>query len=768
MVMMDINELNEQQRKAVESESPRLLILAGAGSGKTHTVISKIVHLIGSGAAYPDQILALTFSNKAANEMKERILSGLDIDGERIFVKTFHKLGSFILRRYGDLIGLSDFNIYTPDESIDLLKSACPEMLKKDLKGIVNSILDAKDRGYDSDTYAEWEDANEEWTKYFRKYEEALSRTGCVDFADLINLSCRILSEHEVVKQELQRRWRHVFVDEYQDTNAKQFELLLHLIGDDTHLCAVGDDDQSIYAFRGAENEHILNFTSNFPDAEVIKLEQNYRSTKSILALSNSLIKENIHRSDKVLWTENPEGEKPKLLIYSGNGEEERFTARMVEEFLPLGSVCIIYRNNSQSAGFEAELMKKGIPCSVFKGNSFFSKEEVKDCIAYFSLALNPKDLSNFMRILPKPPRGIGKKTVDAIVLDLLSSDRDVISTALDSLAVKPAQRAELEKLRDLISEANSALASGDVKTFCSKLVIDTGLLKMYEEDNRISFDSDLRRNETTDETLRQNNIRKFIQIIDESGGIRNAEDFRAYLEGISLSSQTDVSKMQGVVLSSMHSVKGLEFDTCFVTGLEAEIIPSCRGNDIEEERRLLYVAMTRAKRRLYLSYSESRFRNGMYSSASPSEFIDDLDPDKFETKNLGQLYRSYRSASSERSRSSGSRFLSNHSSRRTSSGSASGWRKGASSFSADASEKAKTAKQREQELLRKSIIIKKTAPVESKLYKIGDEVINTKTSQTGKVIGIRKLQEHVILDILFANGQKTSLSEGSAFIEKK
>ncbi|HAL19056.1 MAG TPA: hypothetical protein DCO86_05510, partial [Spirochaetaceae bacterium] len=737
--MMDLSALNEQQKEAVLSDSKRILVLAGAGSGKTHTVISRIIRLVNDCGVDPGSILALTFSNKAANGMKERILAGLDVDGDRIFAKTFHKLGSYILRLYGGLLGIDGFNIYTDDDSADLLKTCYPDMLKKDLKVIASSILDAKDRGYSSENYMEWEDAKEDYAGYFRKYEEALSRTGCVDFPDLINLSCRMLEENEQIRDELRSRWKFVFVDEYQDTNRMQFKLLEQLVGGDNHLCAVGDDDQSIYAFRGAENKHILDFQSTFPDAHVVKLEQNYRSTKRILSLSNSLIKENEKRNDKVLWTQNPEGETPKLLIYADNREEERLTARMAAELIGQGTVCIIYRNNAQSSGFESALLEKGVPCCIFKGDSFFSKEEIKDCLAYFSLALNSKDLSNFLRILSKPPKGIGKKTADAMMLDLLSCDGSVLDAALAFDGLRPSQRNELERLSRLVAEANAALAEHDAETFCNKLIIDSGLLKMYEDDNKTSFDSDLRKNEILGEAPRQSNIRTFLQMIKDNGGIRDASSFRAYLEGISLASQTDVPKTNGVVLSSMHSAKGLEFDTCFVTGLENEIIHSYRGSDIEEERRLLYVAMTRAKKHLYLSYSENRFRNGMYSSATPSRFIDDFADGRYEVKNVGDVYRSYRSGRTAYGRSYSRQ-------ERHSSHSSSGWHKGVGQ-SGGMSHASESAAKTRQELIGKSLVIKRNSAAKSDFYEVGEEIENTKTSQTGKVTGIRRLGEHVVID---------------------
>lgn len=628
--------LNQSQKEAVTDFEHPLLVLAGAGSGKTRVITSKIAYALKEKGYNPWQILAVTFTNKAAKEMKERVETMLGGPLPGLEIRTFHSFGAMLLRKYGTHIGLSSsFTIYDDAESLELLSMCYPEVKKTTLKPYIKEISRVKDKGLNSDSPAIR--ASElylpDFRAYFKSYESALASSGCADFADLICRVSELLDGAPDVKKEINNRYRLILVDEYQDSNGAQFQLLKAIAGTKTQVVVVGDDDQSIYRFRGAELKNILNFPNDYPGTRTIKLEENYRSTKNILRIASSVISHNKERHEKTIFTNNPEGSLPTLLVSENAKGEAEIVANRIALDRSWSSTAILYRTNAQSRDFETELTRNRIPYQVIGALRFYEREEVKDVLAVLSYLLNPKDLVSFKRIINKPARGIGPTSVDKI-LSLSSDAYEALNKAVDGkfLTKKVAEGAASflafsKQALELIDKNESAVS------IMNYIIEGSGLKAHYAAEE--------------DETIKRSRLENLSELVN---AVESLEGGRAgltsFLENVTLDNTVigdrDLRDEEGVKLMTMHTTKGLEFDRVFVTGLEDGLIPGSGdlgSEDIEEERRIFYVAVTRARKELFLSYSLSRAVFGSYSSQRYSRFLEEIPKECYNGKLVSNFY---------------------------------------------------------------------------------------------------------------------------------
>ena len=608
--------LNEEQREAVTDREHNLLILASAGSGKTRVITNKIAYYLSEGILKPYQILAVTFTNKAAKEMQDRVekmLPGSDIS--QMLIKTFHSFGLYILLRERERFSrLSPmFSIYDDDDSLSLLANSYPGLDKKEIREIYRDIARAKEQGLKPD-----DDEVSGFREYFSRYEHELEKSGNVDFSDLISLPVSLLGSNKEVREKYQRRFKLILVDEYQDSNKMQFRLLSLLTSPSVQLCVVGDDDQSIYRFRGAEIKNILSFTSQFPNVREIKLEKNYRSTSEILSIADKLIANNVARHKKNIVSANGRhGAKPKLLVTVDGQDEARIIASIINRDGDYDSTAIVYRTNAQSEEFETALNELGIPHKVVGSLRFYEREEIKDALALLSLVLNPYDSVSFSRIVNKPARGIGKKTFSEITA-LSDNFLDSLQLYLESG----------KKKMDGVSSLISAFTEFD-KNLTEEKPLGDNLGTML---TRLGFYDYWNKEEDYQKrSSRLENIDRLINNLNSKKGGKEA--LQAFLTSLTLDPTTQngdgKDDRKGVTLITMHNTKGLEFKRVFVVGLEDDKVPSLfatSDEDIEEERRLLYVAITRAKSELYLSYALWRSTWGGRESTRiarmPSRFL--------------------------------------------------------------------------------------------------------------------------------------------------
>lgn len=622
-----LSSLNDRQKEAVLDFENPLLVLAGAGSGKTRVITTKIAYAIEELGYRPYEILAVTFTNRAALEMRERVQALLphsNLDG--LEIRTFHSYGAYLLRRYGSLIGLFDnFSIYDEDDSLNLLSSCFPDVGKKELRPYVRKISLLKDQGtYDQKYLKRVEDSLPSFRYYFEKYEERLRSSGCVDFADLIIRTEELLATNGEVKARLNNRYRLILVDEYQDSNSSQFQLLYTLIGKKTQICVVGDDDQSIYRFRGAEISNILSFPDRFKDTHIVKLEQNYRSTSSILKIATHVIKNNKSRHDKTLWTDNEDGKKPVVFRAYNSRNEAEWIANEILKNGNYADTAILYRLNMLSLELETALTKKRIPYKLIGALSFFEREEIKDVIMWFKLILNPYDLVAFLRVINKPSRGLGKKTVEKLTYE--SSDYIENARALASIGGERGKAIEgLKKFLSCYDKIKDMILSNMPLSEVLVNLLELSELNVYYEAEK-------------DETVKKSRLDNLSELGNALNEVSPGfEGLATYIEKITLDSSTirdGEEAKPGVSLISMHNTKGLEFDRVFIVGLEEGIIPGDKStgeDDIEEERRLFYVAITRARKTLYFSWAGNRKRWGQFSerrtatrflSEIPSSFL--------------------------------------------------------------------------------------------------------------------------------------------------
>ena len=620
--------LNEEQIKPVLQTEGAVLVLAGAGSGKTRVLTSRIAHLIENKGVPAEAILAITFTNKAANEMKERLSRIVDIS--RSWVCTIHSMCVRILRMYAAEVGIgANFSIYSETERNNIVKKSfqeCDFDDEKLLKTVKFHIANAKMLGFDPERYAQ-EYAGEyeidAITKVYTRYQKHLRENNALDFDDLLNETRLLLRRNEDARLYLGGRFRYILVDEFQDTNAVQYEIVKLLASVHGNLFAVGDDDQSIYGWRGAKIENILHFEKDFKGANVFKLERNYRSTKHILQLANTVIKNNGHRKDKTLWTENKEGERAKVYEAEEESGEARYIAQTIAALIARGysysDFAVLMRLNALTRSFEQEFTADGIPFKVFGGFKFYERKEIKDLLAYLRLINNPFDSEAAVRIINFPKRGIGAKTVEALQNYAFETELSVYDALLDldEIGFSAGTKQKLTEFRDLIKAWILDSQEMPVNELVKKIVVDTRMREAYADDS--------------DESINKRaNIEEFINSVEEYCRLNQGATLTDYLNQVTLSSDTDdMDDGNYVTLATVHAVKGLEFTCVFVCGMEENIMPVSRAvendDDMEEERRLMYVAITRAKEKLCLTRSKSRYLYGKREPTARSRFLKEL-----------------------------------------------------------------------------------------------------------------------------------------------
>lgn len=645
-----LNDLNESQRKAVEYIDGPSLVIAGAGSGKTRVLTYKIAYLLQQGVK-PWNIMALTFTNKAAREMKERIgkLVGQDL-AQHLYMGTFHSIFSRILRAEAQHIGFTNnFTIYDESDSRSLIKTIVKEMgldekvykpasVHSRISMAKNNLMSAENYARDKDLYqADQRAKMPRVGDIFITYVQRCQQANAMDFDDLLTLTFKLFQEHEDIRKKYADRFDFLLVDEYQDTNHAQMRIVMQLCKEKERVCAVGDDSQSIYSFRGANIDNILSFQSRFKEAKLFKLEQNYRSTQSIVEAANSLIKHNCNQIPKHVYSKNDKGES---LIYKpaySDKEEALIVCREIKRIkrqddCQYSDFAILYRTNAQSRSFEEEFRKQGIPYRIYGGLSFFQRKEIKDVIAYFRLVANPDDEEAFKRIINYPARGIGNTTVAKIAtcaLDNHVSFWQIISSPEHyGLGVNKGTLAKLESFRLMISGFVEKSASMNAFDLGDTIVKESGIsADIYKSGSRDP--EDLARQENLEELL--GGMQSFVEECREEG--REQEAYLTdYLQGVALLTDLDSKGDDDeprVSLMTVHASKGLEFPTVFVVGLEENIFPSAIVStlrELEEERRLLYVAITRAEKHCVLTSAKNRFRYGKMEFGNPSRFIKEID----------------------------------------------------------------------------------------------------------------------------------------------
>ena len=637
---MNLDKLNDMQRKAVITTEGPLLILAGAGSGKTTVLVNRIAYILEKNLANPYEILAITFTNKAANEMKTRIEATIGETAKNMWISTFHSACVKILRNNIERIGFSkNFVIYDTDDSKTVIKD-CLKELNYDEKvfnprSVMSQISKAKDEMLSTKEYRINYEGDYRLSKIanvYELYQEKLLKNNALDFDDIVYLTVKILRENPDVLDRLQNRFRYIMVDEYQDTSTVQYMLISLLAGKFANICVVGDDDQSIYKFRGANIRNILDFEKDFKSAQTIKLEQNYRSTKSILKAANAVIKNNCERKEKALWTSNDEGEKIKIFTASNEHDESRFVANEIDKAVLGGAkysdFAILYRTNSQSRVIEDAFIRNVVPYRVLSGLRFYDRKEIKDIIAYLRVILNPSDDVSLTRIVNEPKRGIGKTTLEkaAMLADVNSKSVFEIISEADKYPELIRSASKLSNFCGIINNLRKIRNSVSVTELVKRILVDTGYICALELEK------------TVESETRIENINEFVSLAAEFE--KNEEDtsFEAFIENITLISNIDFydEEEDYVVMMTIHGAKGLEFKNVFLVGLEEGVFPSLRGTsedqdkeDLEEERRLCYVAITRAKEKLFLSNSVQKTIYGKTTYFNPSRFINEINPEE-------------------------------------------------------------------------------------------------------------------------------------------
>ena len=628
-----LEELNNKQKEAVENTEGPVLVIAGAGSGKTKVLTHKIAFLIQEKQVKPWNILAITFTNKAANEMKQRVENLLSDSSNDIWMGTFHSICVRILRRYIDKIGFdSSFIIFDTSDQRTLVKD-CLKELKVDDKlftdrAVLSEISNAKNEMLEPKAYSV-KYANdfrkETIGKVYELYQKRLRENNAIDFDDIINYTIKILTENQDVLEYYTEKFKYVLVDEYQDTNKAQFMLISILASKYGNITVVGDNDQGIYSFRGADISNILNFERDFPGTKIIKLEQNYRCTGNILKAANAVIKHNETKYDKKLWTENNEGNIP--CIYSGDDEydEASYIINQIrflktEEYFKFSDFAVLYRMNSQSRAIEDILRREDIPYKIIGGLKFYERKEIKDIIAYLRLIFNPSDNMSLKRIINEPKRGIGKTSLDNIAKiseETGNSMYDIIKNAekygLNRVYLN--SREFIEAIEELRSKKDNMLISDLIKETLKK----TGYTKALELENTVEAET------------RIQNLDEFLTVAIEFEEESADNTLAEFLEGITLSSDVDnlEDEEESVTLMTLHSAKGLEFPVVFLVGMEEGIFPGYKSigepKELEEERRLFYVGITRAKQYLYLTCAKRRTIFGSTSYNSISRFVKEI-----------------------------------------------------------------------------------------------------------------------------------------------
>lgn len=624
---MMLEQLNDMQKKAVTCTEGPLLVLAGAGSGKTKVLTTRIAYLINEKNVDPSSILAITFTNKAAKEMKDRVIKLIGNIGYSMKISTFHSFGLSILKEHCDLLGYSkNFTIIDSDDSMTLIKKIVkdlnldskifnPKMIRNKISGAKNELMDPAEYVRFANT-----DMEEKIVSVYERYQKRLKLNNSFDFDDLLMLPIKLLKENPDVLKQYQEKFKYVMVDEYQDTNQAQYILTKMMSAKYKNICVVGDNDQSIYMFRGANYRNILNFEKDYKNTSVILLEENYRSTKNILDVANSIIKNNKSRKDKTLWTNNDDGLKIKYHRSSNEKDESFYVVSEIKKLLnngvPLSEIAVLYRANAQSRNIEEVLLRDNIPYKVVGAFYFYNRKEIKDLIAYLKLIYNHNDDNSLTRIINVPKRGIGLKAIENLNTKSMLEEKSLY----DSLSTQ--KELDFKRLIDDLSKKSETMSL-------------TELVDCILNDSKMKEELELEK--TIESEVRLENLEEFKSItksFEESKGIVSLGEF---LEEISLVSDVEEYKNNTnvVTLMTIHSAKGLEFDNVFLIGMEEGLFPHANclndAEELEEERRLCYVAVTRARKRLWLVNARSRMLYGKESYNMQSRFIDEIDKENLD-----------------------------------------------------------------------------------------------------------------------------------------
>lgn len=647
--MSFLQDLNPVQREAVQTVHGPVMVVAGAGSGKTRVLTYRIAYLISLGVpAY--RILALTFTNKAAGEMKTRIISLAGEKSTQVWMGTFHSMFARILRNECERLGFQrNFSIYDTDDSLSLIKNVQrslgisahqfnPQAMRAHISAAKNRCISPEEFAERAGDFFE-----EKTSRVYLEYQKRLKQFNAMDFDDLLLKPIELFQNHKKVLEAYQDRFRYVLVDEYQDTNRAQYVVLKLLADKFRNICVVGDDAQSIYAFRGAEIRNILDFEREFSDCKVFRLEQNYRSTKTILSAADRMIKNNVDQIQKNLWTENPEGDAVSLLICDDDKDEsqrivDHLQKKIVKMKLELREIAILYRTNAQSRSLEDALRRNGLPYVIVGGVEFYKRKEIKDVLAYVRLIVNLRDDESFLRIINVPTRRIGNTSIERLQ-SFAGKHTYSLWEALETLCrhtsqdmsrlfeVSPHSLKNYRKFYELMVKYKRLSSELSPSEFTRVLVDELGVLR------------DLKEEGTPEALARWENIQELLSAVTEYFTDNPGATLENFLQEVSLIADIDKwdETRNAVTLMTAHAAKGLEFPVVFVTGLEEGLFPLYTSileqKELEEERRLFYVAMTRTKRKLFLSYARSRYRFGNITYQSPSRFLDEIDQQVVQTE---------------------------------------------------------------------------------------------------------------------------------------
>lgn len=651
---MNLDRLNDRQKEAVLYKNGPLLVLAGAGSGKTSVLTSSIAFKIKEESVDPRNILAITFTNKAANEMKDRISKLLGLDVSYLWIGTFHSICARILRMNIDKIGYSsNFTIYDTQDQRTLIRDIIKDLGYKDdiNPRLAQSIIsNAKNRSLDPEDFLKmnfYMQNADEIAEIFKIYEKKKFEYNALDFDDLIEKVLELFSKDKEVLNYYQNKFDYIFVDEFQDTNNSQYELIKFIAGKNQNVVAVGDADQSIYSFRGADIRNILNFEKDFPGTKIIKLEQNYRSTTKILKTANELIANNLERKEKNLWTDNGDGADVIYKETSVESEESQFVIDTIRNLLAEGykesDIVILYRTNAQSRPFEEALLKNLVAYKVIGGLKFYDRKEIKDLIAYLNILVNSKDDVSLKRIINEPKRGIGDKSIENIENIANShgiSMLDLITDSNFSVLLTDRLRNLSDKFYKPLEDIFKNVDKYQIVDLINEVLDKTGYLRTLEKSLLV------------EDRARIDNINEFISSAADYQETNPDDTLRDYLENLSLLSDIDKTEenLESVSLMTMHQAKGLEYPVVFIVGLDEGLFPSKRSLDegnLEEERRLFYVGITRAEEKLFMTSSQVRRNYGKVTYYKPSRFIDEIKG--LIKKESNKEYIAYNSKSYER-----------------------------------------------------------------------------------------------------------------------
>lgn len=624
---MDLSTLNDKQKEAVEWPDGPILVLAGAGSGKTRVLTTKLAYLVNVKGVNPYNILAITFTNKAAKEMKERAYKMLGSDAYKMQISTFHSLGLLLIRENYEKLGFEkNFTILDSDDSLTIIKKILKDMNLDpkfyNPRAIRNKISSAKNELMDSNYYSRF--ANSEYEEIvlevFRKYEQKVLKNNSMDFDDLLLLPIKLFKDYPDVLEKYQDRFKYILVDEYQDTNEAQYILIKMLSKKYQNICVVGDLDQSIYGFRGANFRNILNFEKDYPKAKVIPLEENYRSTGNILNVANDIIKHNKQRKEKNLWTKNDNGPKIRYHRAYDEKDEANYVMEEIRKLIingePKSSIAVLYRTNAQSRNMEEVLLRENIPYKVVGSFYFYNRKEIKDLISYLKLIYNTNDDVSLMRVINVPKRQIGPKTIENLASKALDKGVSLYE------AIDGGKELEFKKLIEKLKKESENISLTEL---VEMILVESGMRRELES------------SKTLEAEVRLENLEEFKSItknFEENNGVISLEEF---LLEISLVSDIEEHKNNNdvVTLMTVHSAKGLEFDHVFIIGLEEGLFPHSNcldsSDEIEEERRLCYVAVTRAKKTLTLVNAERRMLYGNTNCNPPSRFISEISDEYLE-----------------------------------------------------------------------------------------------------------------------------------------